>query len=93
MSLSEMPGAKALSRALLFRAILRVMGALKMSVPHDCLNNSCDQLSHTSSFLPRPSQVNQVVIAAITIFSNTRRFWTMYLCNDSIKFVLEAPDS
>ena len=38
MPLFEAPGAKALSMALLFRAILCAMGANGVLLTHDCLN-------------------------------------------------------
>ena len=88
-----MPGAKALSRTLLFHAILHVTGALIVSLPRDCLNISGNQLSHISSFLPKPIDVNQVVCSAIAILSNTRLFWATHLCKDSVKFVSKAPGS
>ena len=40
--------------------------------------------SHTSK---------QVVVAATVILSNICRAWTMYLCMDSVKFLLEVPGS
>ena len=77
---------------LLLLAILCVMvGPNGMLGPHDYLNNSGDQLSQPSRLLPKPSPVNQVVVAAIMILNNKCRAWTMHLCMDSVKFVLEAP--
>ena len=52
--------------------------------------NSGDQISQPSSLLPKPPPLNQIILAVIVIFSNTCRIWTMYLCMDSLKIVLEA---
>ena len=64
-------------------------GANGLLLPHDCWNNPGDQLSHTSSLLPKPIGVNQVAMAAIVISNNTCRISTMHLCMDSVK--LESP--
>ena len=85
MSLCEAPGAKTLSRALLFRAILCIMGSLsvhhgvayRVSLTYDCVN--------------KPKPVKQVIVAAMVILSNRCCVWTMHLCMNSVKFVLEAP--
>ena len=41
--------------------------------------------------LCKSTPAKQVVVAAIVILSNICRAWTMYLCMDSVKFLLEAP--
>ena len=41
----------------------------------------------------KPTPVKQVVVAAIVSLSNIFRAWTMYLCMNSVKFLLEAPDA
>ena len=68
-------------------------GTYSMLLANDCLNHSGDKLSHTSSVLSKPSAVNQVVVAAIVISSNTYYVWTMFLCIDSVKFILEEPSA
>ena len=40
-----------------------------------------------------PTPVKQVVVAAIVTLSNICRAWTMYLCMDSVKFLLEVPSA
>ena len=78
MSLFEAPGAKTLSRALLFQASECTMhgSAYRVLLTYDCLN--------------KPKPVKQVVVAAMVIFSNGCHVWTMYLCMDSMKFVSDA---
>ena len=39
----------------------------------------------------KPTPVKQVVVAAIVILSNIYHAWTMHLCMDSAKFLLEVP--
>ena len=81
LSLLEAPGAKTLPGALLFHAIFASWGprrdAYILLMTHD---NFC---KHTP--------VKQVVVAAIVILNNICRAWTIYLCMDSAKFLLEAP--
>ena len=48
-----------------------------MLLPYDFLNNSGDQLRHTNSALSKLSPVNQIVVAAIVIFSNTYVQWNL----------------
>ena len=45
----------------------------------------------TYDYFNKPTNVQQVVLATIVILSNACRTWTMYLCMDSLKFVLDAP--
>ena len=51
-------------------AVVPQGGACSVLQPHDCLDNSCDQFSHTSSLFPPKSPVNQIVVAIIVISSN-----------------------
>ena len=76
MFLLEAPGAK----ALLFRAICAYMDAYRVLLTHDDFYAIC-----------KPTPVKQVVVAANVILRNICRAWTMYLCMDSVKFLLEAP--
>ena len=46
-------------------------------------------LTYDNLYKPKP--VEQVVVAAIMILSNVCHTWTMCLCMDSVKFLLEAP--
>ena len=46
--------------------------------------------SVTYIYFNMPTKVNQVVLAATVILKNACRAWTMYLCLDSLKFVLNA---
>ena len=52
-------------------------GAYGVLLTYDCLN--------------KPKPVKLVLVATMVILSNRCRFWPMYLCMDSVKFVLEAP--
>ena len=45
----------------------------------------------TYAYFNKPANVNEAVFAAIVILSNVCRAWTMYLCMDSLNFVLYAP--
>ena len=45
----------------------------------------------THDDLCKVTPVKQVVVAAIVILSNICCAWTMYLCMDSVKFLLEVP--
>ena len=47
----------------------------------------------THDNLCKPTPVTQVVVANIVILSNVCLAWTMYLCMDSVKFLLEVPDA
>ena len=47
----------------------------------------------THDNLCKPTQVKQDVVPVILILSNICRAFTMYLCMDSVKFLLEAPDA
>ena len=39
----------------------------------------------------KPTPAKQVVVAVIVVLSNICHAWTMYLCMDPVKFLLEAP--
>ena len=68
-------------------------GAYSKLLPHDCLNKFGDHLSHTNSVLSKLSIVSQVVVAAIVISRNKHCVWTMYLCMDSVTFILDTPSA
>ena len=77
LSLWEAPGAKT-----------RTEGT---SIPcHVCVIGGTYSVLLTHDNLCKPTAVKQVVGAAIVILSNVCRDWTMYLCMDSVKFLLEA---
>ena len=45
----------------------------------------------TYDCLNKPKPVKLVIVAVMVILSNRYRVWTMCLCMDSVKFILEAP--
>ena len=51
-------------------------GAYRVLLTYDCVN--------------KPKPVKQVVVATKVILSNRCRVWTMFLCMNSIQFILEA---
>ena len=77
MSLLEAPGAKVQWRALLFPAILYMKGALIVLLTYNYFN--------------KPTNVKQVVLAAIVFLSNACHAWTMDLRMNLSTFVLDTP--